>query len=370
MLKKALILLFFLLSSCFKRSINQYALLHQKTCIDSIADADYSRAKLHCELCLEYDRSMPECLNGLGLIAMTQKDPEKAREFFTKALRQDNDFSEARNNLGVIYFSGGDFKKAESYFSRALEIDPSNLDARYNLGLSHLRLAQRFLVKETSLARDHLLKARDQIKKLLEIEPNYFSAYRDLGLIDLGLHEVSALRDEQGEHLLNAKEAFSLCLKNNNQEDGCYEGLAEVNIHEGDFSQAFANYFSCLAYAPANSACKSGIILTYEKSVQAENGFKEMSHIVKNDQQNASAHMAFGFALFEKGLDQEALKQCEHALRIKPDLCPVQFRLAEYYTSIASPKAVKYCQSFLVCGQNQSIKEINKCQEILARLKR
>ncbi len=134
----SLLLLFCIcLPACFKKpQINENALLHQRACIESIELGDQVRARTHCELCLEFDSAMPECLNGMGLVSLMNNDEENARSFFSKALRQDNDFSQARNNLGVIYFTHGDFDAALLYFNRALEIDPANLDARYNSGLS------------------------------------------------------------------------------------------------------------------------------------------------------------------------------------------------------------------------------------------
>ena len=113
------VVIFFCLSlpACFKTlRVNEHALLHQKACIESIELNDQIRAKTHCELCLEFDSAMSECLNGMGLVAWMSNDEENARAFFTKAIRQDNNFSQARNNLGVTYFSHGDFDTALKYF--------------------------------------------------------------------------------------------------------------------------------------------------------------------------------------------------------------------------------------------------------------
>lgn len=361
------------LSSCFKKTpVNENALLHQRACIESISQNDFLRANTHCELCLEYDAAMPECLNGIGLIALSNKDEEKAKTFFTRALRQNNDYSQARNNLGVIYFMRGEFELALRYFDRALEIDPSNTDARYNCGLANFRIGQKMRAnsnKEASIK--HLLSAKDQLNKLVAIEPTYPSAFRDLGLIHLNLYDQEEFEQPRNELLAIAKQSFARCKEVDAEEDGCYEGLAQVNFQEGRFDQSFTNYFLCLTYSPTNSACREGIVTAYEKSAQADGGYQKYARSIGQQPDNALAHEAFCNALFERGLDKEAVKECEVALRLKPDLCNAQYRLAEYFASVLDAgRATKYCQAYLACGNKVASPKIGKCQEILATVRR
>lgn len=358
--------------SCFKKHpINENALLHQRLCIESIDINDYERALTHCELCLEFDKSMPECLNGIGLVALSNNDEEKAKTYFSNAIRHDNDFSQARNNLGVIFFNRGEFDMALRYFDRSLEIDPANTDARYNSGLAHFRLAQRQLAnnkKEGSAS--HLLMAKDQMKKLLAIEPTYGNAFRDLGLIELNLYDAGEYETPRKEILANAKAAFTSCVEADKENDGCYEGLARVNFEEGAFDQSFTNYFACLNYSPNNSACRKGIVVAYEKSTKTSGTYQRFAKNTRANPDNGLAHEAFCTALFERGLDEEAVKECEVALRIKPDLCSVQFRLAEYFAKVLNPeRAVSHCQAFFSCGSKGITTQVKKCQEIVATVK-
>lgn len=353
---------------CFKKHpLNENALLHQSACVKSLELKDHARARIHCELCLEYDSSMPECLNGLGLIALQENDRESAKDFFTKALRQDNDFSQARNNLGVIHFSEGDFHRALVFFDRALKIDPSNTDARYNAGLSHLRLAQQAHGHaQDKQSIEHLTTAKDQIKKLLAIEPNFEGAFRDLGLIELNLYDLSEFKDSASTHLSWAKEAFSYCLEGDREDDGCYQGLAQVFLEMGLYEKSFANFFLCLAQAPNNSDCRSGIAYAYEKSTKSGAGYQRFRDIIQDDPNNALAHEAFCYALFEKGLNHDAVRECEIAIRQKPDLCSAHFRLAEYFFSMLNrERSSRHCQAFITCSNGAFHNKIKKCHEIL-----
>lgn len=361
------------LASCSKKHpVNENALLHQRACIEALDAKDHERANIHCELCLEYEASMPECLNGIGLIALVNNDEAKAKQYFTKALRQNNDFSQARNNLGVIYFSHGDFNQALRYFDRALEIDPSNLDSRYNAGLAHFRLAQRVKANhEVKRSLYHLTEAKRQINKLIALEPTYHSAFRDLGLIELNFYDLNEFEGPRRDLLGSAHEAFSQCLAIAHEDDGCHEGLAQVYLEQGLFDQSFAHFFLCLNYAPKNSACRNGIVAAYEKSAHNDAGYKALQQKAKTESHNALAHEAFCAALFERGLDKEGLRECELAARLKPDLCSVQFRLAEYYTAnLNVEKSIRHCQAFLSCGSSVSSKETKRCQEILTTIPR
>lgn len=360
--------------ACFKRHLpNQNALLQQKSCIESLFIKDFFRAQTHCQLCLEYDSSMPECLNGLGLISLALGDEKKALEFFTKALRQNNDFSEARNNLGAIYFGHGDYQEALKYFDRALSIDPSNPDARYNSGLSHFRLAERLRAQaKIKDSQAHLKQARRQMNKLLAIDPSFDQAYHDLGFIELNSYDLEERQESSSAYLSSAEKALMQCLSLNKENDGCYDGLAQVKAEEGKYAESFANYFLCLNFSPSNASCRKGIIFAYEKSAQAQEGYKLFSQTVKENAQNALAHEAFCSALFERGFDGEAVKECQIALALKPKLCSASFRLGEYFASVLdAPNALKHCQEYLTCENgSKNADNQNKCQEIILSMKR
>src|SRR5262245_755153 len=63
-------------------------------------DLDRAEAELH--LALEYQRRLPEALNGLGLVALARGDRAAARGWFEEAVRADDDFAEAHANLGAV----------------------------------------------------------------------------------------------------------------------------------------------------------------------------------------------------------------------------------------------------------------------------
>jgi tetratricopeptide (TPR) repeat protein len=377
MSKKAVLvvaLFCFLQGACFKRHRpNQNALLESSACITSISDKDYERALIHCELCLEFDRSMPECLNGIGLVSMAYNDEKKALSYFSRALRQDNDFCDARNNIGVIYFSAGNYEQALKYFSRALEINPSHSDARYNRALSHLRLSERLMARNSAeKAMKEVYAAKEQMAKLLALEPGSFQGQRDMGLIEFYLSEKAVHESDRKEHAELSLKFYGNCLEIAADEASCYEGLGRVYAEEGHFDQAFSNYFICLSHMPENTACRQGIVFAYEKSVQFSKSYETFSKLLKEDSRSSQAHDALCGLLMEKGLHQEAERSCKRALELNPQLCSAHFRLAEHFaTQLNSLKAKESCQSYLMCERSPRNNEKEKrCQEIITLLQR
>ena len=354
-----------LLISCNKKTyINQNALLHQQSCIKHLESHDLLSAKTNCEICLEYDNSQPECLNALGLIAFLSKDENKALTYFHHAIRQNNNFAQARNNLGVLYFENGNFLKAKNHFTKALKIDPGNLDARYNNILSNIRLFQKEKSSTKKATLKYLYEAQDQANKLIAIEESYDFAFRELGLINLYLAQESEFEDKKEIFLKSSKIAFESCLTYNNT-DVCHEGLGQVHKELKNFFLSWQHFFLCLGNNNENAVCKKEIIDSYEKFIKTNKTHQQFSLLIKDINATPMAHEAFCYALFEKGFNQEALTQCQMALRLKPDLCEVKYKLATYfYDQKNITEASNYCKSFLLC-ENQNNNKSHTCRDII-----
>jgi len=93
----------------------------------------------------ELDPRNKEVLNAIGIVYLLHFDePQKAIEFFEKAVKVDPDYSEAYNNLGYSYEKMGNFEDAIPYYRKAIA-NPlySTVEKAYiNMGNAYYRLSR------------------------------------------------------------------------------------------------------------------------------------------------------------------------------------------------------------------------------------
>lgn len=79
-------------------------------------------------------------LTAKGVEALRQGAPERAREYFEKALKADPNDAAAHNYLGILDDGAGDLKNAERHFARAARLNPKTAAMRNNYGAILLKL--------------------------------------------------------------------------------------------------------------------------------------------------------------------------------------------------------------------------------------
>ncbi len=99
---------------------------------DSGREAD---AKKTFERALELDPKNVDAYSNLGIVALREEDPGRARDLFRKALAIDDRAARAWNGLGVALLRLGDERGSMEAWAKALALDPKLYDALYNLGL-------------------------------------------------------------------------------------------------------------------------------------------------------------------------------------------------------------------------------------------
>ena len=99
-----------------------------------------------------------------------KKDPDKAIEYYLKAVSIDPNHENALFELGYVYNEKGEYQKAIGYYSKVVALNPRAKDAFNNIGLAYSRL------------NDHQ-NAEKWYKKSLDIDPNYTLALNGIGLV-------------------------------------------------------------------------------------------------------------------------------------------------------------------------------------------
>jgi Tfp pilus assembly protein PilF len=84
---------------------------------------------------LAIDEGDADAHNGLGILAMQQQKPDKARAEFERAAALDPNNATYWSNLGNARRTLGDAAGAEQAYRRALDVDPRTADAANGLGV-------------------------------------------------------------------------------------------------------------------------------------------------------------------------------------------------------------------------------------------
>ena len=354
---------------------NANMLIQMRACVENMEKGDFAKAETRCQLCLEYDEKVPECLNALGIIHYNWGDEEKARSFFKRAVRDNNDFAQARNNLGYIEFNNGNYEAAIPYFESAIEIDPRYLDGRYNLALSHLRLGQRAYADELDPDRKldavtaEYKKAEDQYRRIIELYPEDFRPYHDLGVIMSYRAEVSKIENRRREFISDSEQYFVRCLDLAPENKECHGNLAHLFLGTGRFDEALFHYVQCLAADKNDPICGTEIKAAYEGSqLKSEALSKYMTQLAENPGYGLG-HYGFCIALFEKGLVDMAVTECENALKLDESLCLANYQLALHYKKVLDKDlTIQNCRGLIECAQDKYEAEVAECKEIVQAL--
>ena len=147
------------------------------------------------------------CLSGLAYFNILNPSEviPRSRAAVERALKLDANLSDAHYTLGNIqFYYEWNWEKAEESYRRAIELNPNNAVAHLYYGIflfSRKRFDEAVREGEAALTRDPLSlminlyggwiylfadrheKAREQVKKLLDIEPDFYGAYWLLGTI-------------------------------------------------------------------------------------------------------------------------------------------------------------------------------------------
>ena len=125
---------------------------------------------------------------------------EKALKILEEAYQIDNQNNEVLKNLGLCCYNLQKNTKAQEYFTKALKVSPDDATSLYYAGAINL------------LNLD-LETAKGQLKKVLELRPEYLDAYKNLGVIYFNLKQMDKAVEilEQGaQYAQDAPEYYRL----------------------------------------------------------------------------------------------------------------------------------------------------------------
>jgi len=360
---------------------SQQELIHEQACVANQLKGDLDRAESNCELCLEFNERNSECLNSMGLVWFLRGDDARARQFFIRAIRENNDFGQARNNMGVIEFKNGNFAEASRFFESAIEVDPRYQDGRYNLALTNLRLGQLVMAKvpgganvddvakAMEKADPYYAKAETHYRRMFELFPTHAPSYGDMGVIMMSRASATKTEDKRRVFIQDAEQYLVRCLEVDNVNHDCHGNLAHLYLVGGRFDESLFHFIQCLAQDKDDPICANELKQAYAGSqLKSEALRKYMDQLVANPGY-AQGHYGFCLALFDKGLVDMAVTECENALKLDEGLCLAHYQLAKHYKSVLDKDlALANCRGLIRCANGRHESEVSDCKTIVQAL--
>jgi tetratricopeptide (TPR) repeat protein len=349
---------------------NPQEVIQEQACIANFQKQDYEAAETRCEICLEYNERNPECLNGLGLVWYARGDDERAKKYWFRAIRENADFAQARSNMGVLEFENGNYREAVPFFENAVEIDPRFLSARYNLALAFLRIGQKN-VADSKDPSEAYKSAEVQYRRIFELFPEYAPAYGDMGVImSYRAEHVAKTGNQKKLFTDDAEQYYVRCLDLQSDKKDCRGNLAHLLLRSGRYDEALFHFVQCLAVDKQDPICASELREAYAGSQMKSEALKKyMDQLVENPGYGAG-HFGFCMALFEKGLVDQAVTECENALKLDNTICLAHFQLAEHYKRVLDKDlALANCRALITCaGDTKHQSEVSDCKTMVQAL--
>jgi tetratricopeptide (TPR) repeat protein len=349
---------------------NPNELVQEQACVGNLQKQDYDAAETRCEICLEYNERNPECLNALGLVWYARGDDERARKHWIKAIRENNDFAQPRSNMGVLEFENANYLEAVKYFESAIEIDPRFLDGRYNLALAWLRAGQKAIADGKDPTEPYR-NAEDQYRKIFELFPQHAKSYGDMGVImSYRAEKIAKTENQRQTYIEDAEQYYVRCLELDTANKDCRANLAHLLLAIGRYDESLFHFVQCLAVDKNNPICAVELKQAYQGSAMKSEALRKyMDQLVENPGYG-QGHYGFCLALFDKGLVEQAVTECENALKLDNQICLAHYQLAKHYKSVLDKDlALENCRGLIRCaGETKHQSEVSDCKAIVQAL--
>jgi len=275
-----------------------------------------------------------QVLNNQGAIAMEQRDPTTACDYFKQALAVKPDKVDTIHNLATGLKGIGKFAEALTYFDKCVAEQPEFYSA----------LCGRIEVLN-SLSR--FAEAVEAANAAIKIKPDEFRAYADRGFSNLKQQKVDeAIVDfemamEHGSRSsadLMKVYALAVSLK------------GDKLLNSQQFAEAASTYEKALSIASSEEP-PAPMLFNYSLSLlhsgRKEEAMVNMKHTVEIAPNFFNAWAAMGLSYLQDQKYESCIEALTQAIRIKPDEVEVQYHLGVAY--LKSNKLVDAVEQFRGC---------------------
>jgi tetratricopeptide (TPR) repeat protein len=140
-------------------------------------------------------------------------------------------------------------------------------------------------------------------------------------------------------------------------------------MFEKQYDSALQQFTGCLAANKKNATCISGVDRAYQGSKLKSQALKTYVELIKKNPNNAQAHYGYCSILFDNGMNELAVTECEKTIKLDDKICPAYYQLGMYYKKVLNPtKALSNCQSFALCPGIKDPEQSKQCNRVITAL--
>lgn len=258
------------------------------------AHKDFETAIGDMKIALNIDSSKADYYIFLSDLYFTQNKTRDTRDMLRKAMQLDSTNAEAMMKYSQLFYLLRKYDTAIFFINRSLHFDRANAVANFQKGM---------ILKEAG----DTAKAISSFQSAVELNPDYFDAYMQLGV----------LFSMKGNPL--AAEYFNTALKIEPKSVEALYGLGKFLQDGGEYENALKVYDGLLAIAPDNQDAIFNIGAIYYEQKKYEEAVRKFEQTIQHDENFYRGYYGRGRCYEALGEKQKAIDDYRHCLAIKPD---------------------------------------------------
>lgn len=284
----------------------------------------------------------------LGFLCAENRQPDKAINYYLKALKTDPDDVNLYYNLSALYEGKKQYEKANQYLAEALKRQTGDLDSRLKLADSLIKrkdfkTAEKYL-KEVLNKRPDSIDAWLLMANLEDKRGNkkgLMSAYKKIISLDSknlnAVYNLGVLEYEAG-NLDSALTYFEKYVKSYSKDINTRGFLFDIYRKKKKNDLAYKEALKIVELKPGEKGYYPFIFEQQDKAGNYKSMVKVMEAAVKNnpDDINIRRYLIVGY--LKTGNDKQAVTQIEEILKKGPDDVPLLMQLAQLQEKIGNPE--------------------------------
>ena len=282
------------------------------------ADLFSDAVRLYEETLLENPKSIL-VYNNLGTYYGRKNQPEKALEYFQKAIDLNPGFLDSLSNAGKIAMDSGRLDKAIEYFQKGVAANPTDARAYSNLALGYHR-------------KGDWVRAEELYRKSIGLQE---------ALIDSRLG-LAATLDALGRYYEAVKqfEAAATLAPNSPL---VFNNWGNVLDKSGKLTDATEKFEHAVKIAPGDYLSRSNLGILYMRTGRKSEATEQWKKAVAIRPDDLNAHLYLGMSLFEENQIPAAIEQFQFVLNVDPRHADARLNLASaLHKSGRTPEALQH----------------------------